>query len=351
MSYAALSTPAAQDEEAAPVADYDPMDLEERIANEPEPLGETIFAMASACMIHDYVWLFKGTGAPALRVSRMIFSTMLVLACLAFQMFLLQAVYGLLCASSVIKIRGVYSSYELTMYGENHVEKNEDDHYRGTAHQYLDVSNFDKFDIDKKHDICQIPLAHPEYSFAILLIWTLTCFADLKKTLQHLQGLTLMTPTAASVFEVLEKGEGGAVIVAKLTMPMKIIISLFCLIPRFFSVGLLNFLGCRWLLATNSLSDILLNALALEFMLVLKELLYATLGSRRNKFITENTLFIHPSAGRFSLTGVVGSAAMWATLSVVWVYLYIYHVQAVLPDYRWGIQKVCATWKGAVHMR
>jgi len=153
----------------------------------------------------------------------------------------------------------------------------------------------------------------------------------------------------ASADYVLEKAEEGAVAVIGLTFAMKTVIAFFCLFPRIVSVSVLNLLGCRWLMATNSLSDVLLNALALEFMMVLKELLYTTLASTRNKFLTENTLFMAPGPGNLGIAGVVGSMA-WAIVACLWVYLYIFHFQRVLPEYNWDVREVCATWDGAVHM-
>lgn len=202
---------------------------------------------------------------------------------------------------------------------------------------------------DEKHSICQIPLAHPEYICAILLIWTLTCLADLRKTLVQIQGLMFLTPTVKTLAEVLKKKDEGTVTVAGLTLPMKFLLSVFCFIPRIVSVTLLTFLGCRWLVATNSLDDVLLNALALEFMMTLKYLLYETLVSKRGRHLAENTLVKAPKAGDLNVASAVGSS-LWLLVAVVWVYMYVYHLQTVLIDYRWDVQPACKIWKGAVHL-
>jgi len=323
--------------------------LEEYVSTEPEALGETIFAMSTVCLIRDWVWLARGSHALAVRVVRMIMAMTLIVSVLALQVFLLRAVHGLLCANAVEKIRLDYSDYEVLVYGKEHVVKTVNGFYRGTDPKFLNATKFMELPEDQMHSICQIPLAHQDYTFAILFIWTLTCCSDLRKTFRHIDILLFRTPTVASADDVLEKAEEGAVAVIGLTFPMKIVVATFCLFPRILSVSVLNLLGCRWLIATNSLSDVLLNALALEFMMVLKELLYTTLASSRNKFLTENTLFVTPGAGQLGIAGVVGSMS-WAFLAIVWVYVYIFHFQKVLPEYNWDVREVCATWDKAVHM-
>jgi len=322
---------------------------EEHVSTDPEGLGETIYAMSTVCLIRDWVWLQRGSHALTVRVLRMIVSLTLILAVLALQVFLLRAVHGLLCARAVESIRKDYGDYELAVYGIDHVITTVNGFNRGLDHKYLDAAKFMSMPDDKKHAICQIPLAHQDYTFAILFIWTLTCCSDLRKTLRQIDILLFRTPTVSSVDGVLEKAEEGAVNVIGLTLPLKIVIAVLGLLPRLISVGVLNLLGCRWLLATNDLSDLLLNALALEFMMVLKELLYSTLASQRNKFLTENTLFITPQVGHMTVLGVVGSMA-WSIVAGLWVYMYIFHWQKVLPEYRWDIHEVCSTWDKAVHI-
>jgi len=322
---------------------------DETVTDEDVPIGEHVYAFATASLIRDYVHVWLGFNSLPVRLARMAVSALMALGCLWMQIFLLRAVYSLLCASAVHKIRNDYSKYELTVYGKHHVRTNEHGFYRGLGEEFLDVTRFEKMSDDEKHHICQIPLAHPEYTAAILLVWTLTCLADLRKTLSHIQGLMFLTPTVKTLEEVLEKKDEGTVTVAGLTLSMKGLLSVFCLIPRTVSVSLLAYLGCRWLMATNSLNDILLNALALEFIMTLQYLMYETLVSKRGRHLTENTLVKAPRAGDLTFASAVGSS-LWLLVAVIWVYVYIYYLQAVLPDYRWDVKPACKIWKGAVHL-
>merc|ERR1719262_1056172 len=83
-----------------------------------------------------------------------------------------------------------------------------------------------------------------------------------------------------------------------MTVPIKAIIIFTILIPRCIIAAILLWLGCRWLTATNDFNDLLLNAVALEFILLLKELLYHTLVPNRNKHdLSKTKISIEHEAG------------------------------------------------------
>merc|ERR1719324_47455 len=65
-------------------------------------------------------------------------------------------------------------------------------------------------------------------------------------------------------------------------MWLKIVLG-FLVLLRCVIACVLLFLGCRWLLATNRFADLILNAVALEFILLLKETTYLLLVPKRNQ--------------------------------------------------------------------
>merc|ERR1719235_170054 len=123
----------------------------------------------------------------------------------------------------------------------------------------------------------------------VLFIWTLTCLAELKQCMGQFLSLVVMMPRLTSMKEALQDtgpsgqardadGDGVAEkVVNGLTWAVKATILVLVLLPRFVITCALLWLGCRWLAATNDFSDLVLNAVALEFLLMLKELLYHTL--------------------------------------------------------------------------
>merc|ERR1719223_1783633 len=79
-----------------------------------------------------------------------------------------------------------------------------------------------------------------------------------------------------------EQGSGRRIIY-QLTMCVKALLSLLIFMPRIVINCILLWLGCRWLLATTSFSDLLLNAVALTFVLDLGQIFYHAAVPERNK--------------------------------------------------------------------
>merc|ERR1719284_1191152 len=133
-------------------------------------------------------------------------------------------------------------------------------------------------------------------------------------------------------------GDGVAEkVVNGLTWAVKGTILVLVLLPRFVITCALLWLGCRWLAATNDFSDLVLNAVAFEFLLMLKELLYHTLVPARNKRDLKNTFIRPPSrlepAGYWAFLNTFSLALVAAA----WVLYYVYGFQTVLPEYRWDV--------------
>merc|ERR1719436_2367099 len=118
-------------------------------------------------------------------------------------------------------------------------------------------------------------------------------------------------------------------------------VTVLLVIPRLVITVLLLWLGCRWLLATLHFADILLNGVALEFILCTKDLLYMTIMPQRNMKDVQNTKFGFGEDVPAAYIPFIGTF-VWLGLAVVWVYVYTYYLQQVLPEYRWDIHDVCS---------
>eukprot|EP00933_Yihiella_yeosuensis_P043190 TRINITY_DN3792_c0_g2_i1.p1 TRINITY_DN3792_c0_g2~~TRINITY_DN3792_c0_g2_i1.p1 ORF type:complete len:365 (-),score=36.08 TRINITY_DN3792_c0_g2_i1:1146-2240(-) len=318
-------------------------------------LGQHIYDVAVCFIIRDYVHLLTGrTFNWYTRLFRLVYLMFTALCCFAFQFYLLLAIYQLLCSQAVRRIRKDYSEYQLAVYGADHVHKNGNGFYRGTGDEFFNLKGFTDLPESAKHDLCEIPLSHPQYTFAIILVWSLTCVVDVRKTVSQARSLLILTPTVTDPHDVFDfdeenPAESALGLIHGLTTGMKALLTVLVLVPRFVAVVFLLFLGCRWLLATNSLSEIFLNALALEFMLALKYLLYEVVISPRTKTVAEGTKILSDPVGQFSVFSIAGSS-LWALAAIMWVWVYMYHLQQVLPGYRWDVKKACETWEGAVHV-
>ena len=116
----------------------------------------------------------------------------------------------------------------------------------------------------------------------------------------------------------------------------------------------LTWLGCRWLLATNNFADLILNAVALEFILCLKDMLFAGLMSPKNHQDCGSTKFEPYPKKSHSGAMLLLTTFTWLIVAFVWVTIYIGYipfiqyrftgVQAVLPGYKWDVHEVCESW-------
>merc|ERR1719352_770167 len=81
--------------------------------------------------------------------------------------------------------------------------------------------------------------------------------------------------------------------VVGLTVAMKVALLGFVQCPRIIMNSFLLWLGARWLTATLGFGDLLLNALALEFILNLAGLLYQAMVPHNGKVMTQRTYIKH----------------------------------------------------------
>merc|ERR1712224_1012172 len=79
-------------------------------------------------------------------------------------------------------------------------------------------------------------------------------------------------PSDASISDtVLESEDGESYNIIGLTCCTRFCLYVLVVIPKFSICLLLTHIGCRWLTATESFSDLILNALALEFVIGVDE--------------------------------------------------------------------------------
>uniref|UniRef100_A0A7S2HKQ7 Uncharacterized protein n=1 Tax=Alexandrium andersonii TaxID=327968 RepID=A0A7S2HKQ7_9DINO len=314
---------------------------EDVLKQDHEPLPANVYGWAVSMVIRDLIWLHQGTHLRMERAARIANSLLIIGGTIAMQVFLLFAVSSLLCRKQVHRIRSTYGEYEYLMY-PNHTYITVNGFNRGIP-GYRKDERFLLMSGNFASEVCEIPLSHPYYLACILLVWVFTCQVELRTIFETSYRLFYATPTVAGLGDVLkDQWNDHAHNVQGLTAGLKFFIAVFVQIPRVCTLLSLLWLGCRWLTATIGLDEVLLNGLALEFMVLLKDLLYNVCISHRNKFETER-LFIKP----FRDVNKAGfctffDSQVWGVMSVIFVWCYVFHMQQVLPDYRWDVQDLCS---------
>jgi len=133
----------------------------------------------------------------------------------------------------------------------------------------------------------------------------------------------------------------GKMVVVRVTTCTKVSMICFVQIPVLVMNVFLLWIGCRWLMATLGFGEVLLNAVALEFVLNLHQIFYKAVvpytmkNSLGSILLPQGMRSEKPSwFNMLSAFGLFGVA-------VVWITLYIRVFQEVLPDYNWDIASAC----------
>mmetsp|Transcript_51599 Transcript_51599/g.160071 ORF Transcript_51599/g.160071 Transcript_51599/m.160071 type:complete len:358 (-) Transcript_51599:315-1388(-) len=311
--------------------------LEDQVELEPAPLSEDLYGVGIATLLRDSRSIALGRER-GLRFSRISLTTLLLFGTILMQGFLVFEFKRLVAAHAVHEAREVYDKFEVLMY-DRHTTKTVNGFHRGID-GYFNASRFADMTRMEKKRICQIPLSQPFFFGCILAIWSLTVVNDIRKMIFLLHLLIIKTPTVDSLKTMLQRGQGQESMLQGLPLSLKGVLLFFMFLPRLIIDGVLLWLGCRWLTATDTFADVLLNAMALEFILLLKDLLYEAVVPLRDKYDT--TTMLIPSNGRdvpsvFSFLGTF----TWVLVVMAWVALYMFRLQQVLPDYKWDVRGIC----------
>jgi len=325
----------------------------DKLEVESDPMPDDLYGAAMESIIRDSQKIADGTGAFCLRQARMCTTMCLLLGIILLQLFLLAEIKKNITAKAVRGIRELYSDYEFIMY-EGNVKTLDTGFYRGkddgdfVKDQFYNDTAWAAlgYDPDDARDAtCQIPLSQPWFFAAVLLLWTFTSL------LQFLNAGTLLFSllclpnihSAADAITTPDPESPKELLIEGLPWYMKISLCGILLLQEALTLVLL-WLGSRWLAATEDFSDLVLNAVALEFILLLKESVFSFLIPERNKREVRNTQIPpwhgqrHDSATWMSYFGRL----IWLIIAVIWVALYLTVGQQVLPEYQWDVHEVCS---------
>jgi len=243
---------------------------------------------------------------------------------------------------NVVRARQIYGLFERTMYEDNagvsHTWNTSNGYPRGYD-GYFNASNFNRLSDEDKELVCRVPLSQPFFLFGVLFIWSLTVLHHMRTTLNLFVRIIAMDtlPTMDGALRRTPQGDE----VLGLTAWLKIAIVVFVQCPRVCMNSILLWLGARWLTATLGFGDLLLNALALEFILNLSYLLYNTMVPYNGKLLVQTTLIPHVHKHeRENCCNMFGMFACGGIAMCLCI-TYMAFLQAVLPSYRWDVHIAC----------
>merc|ERR1719387_145976 len=224
--------------------------------------------MAVCALVRD-VHFLETQARSRHRIIRLTLVLSLLLITIGLQAFLLIEVKRFVTPPPIYQIREAYSKFEEHMYTETY--NNSHGHYRGVGG--FNASRFETLPAEDQEASCSIPLSRPYFFGTVLFLWSVCSFTDIKSTLDLASSVLMEPARGSSMLEALESiGEPGKpeYVIKSLPLRLKIVIFLLAILPRFLITSRVLYLGSRWLLATTDFGELVLNAVALEFVLLIR---------------------------------------------------------------------------------
>lgn len=260
-----------------------------------------------------------------------------LIANIFFQGYLLYAMHNYICAPSIDKIRHIYQDFQSRTRGDDDV---------------FSLALWNDWDEDEKATLCQVPLSQPILFMVLLSIWSSCVLIDFRETVTYsMIWYSLPRPEdvgCSRPVSVKRDQDGGHVLEAASTR-VKVQVFTLVLIPKAAIALVLWWLGARWLTATPSFENLVLNAVALAFITDLDEIIYRALAADEVKAATTSTCMRIPIEEKGAMEPRLtfqGCRAMvgWTLLNVLLPILYLLYFQTVIPNYDWDLLRPCTGW-------
>jgi len=293
-------------------------------------LFESIYGSAMAAIIQSAADSTPCAGSQLSGMTMIIYGYLI--ANVAFQSYLLHAMKNYICAPTIAKIRRIYRDFRHATH-ENDV---------------FSVQLWNAWDHDEKSELCQVPLSQPVLFMVLLFIWTSYMLVDIRQTAFYANAwLSLPYPEDVGCkAEVKVRRTEDAIITEAASRKVKVRVFVMILLPKAAIAAVLWWLGARWLTATPSFENLLLNAAALAFVTEVDEIMYAALAADDVKEATMSTHLLVPlQGGEYrALWRSIFSMISWTLVNVSVPLVFVSYIQTVIPHYKWDLSHPCASW-------
>ena len=208
-------------------------------------------------------------------------------------------------------------------------------------------------DYDGKDDLCEIAMTSKWFFLATLFLWFMTMLKEFVTCANLIKDINSV-PMCDFADEMLMRNEDDKRFIVALTPMVRRALQLLVIVPKFCTATLLLYLGGQWLTATTQFEDLVMNAVAMEFVLQIDEYLYDVLLPMAYRAQVENIDFLLPPREREGqawqrrqdlMAGYRTSALFFCT-AVVLVLIYGHLLQNVLPSTLHDVKTRCDLYLG-----
>lgn len=232
----------------------------------------------------------------------------------------------------------------------------------------FDQDGWDAF--ESKELLCQLPSTNVPFTYAILCLWVLSVMQEFKKVeqmIRHLRSVDRVN-TLVDMHRISENPGSleaaiGEIVIQGFTQHVRLVIYCCIVVPKFFISVYLLLVGLIWLFATPSYAELILNALALAFVISIDELIYETILPLPLKHQMENTRIIKRAKAQTTVAdfqhdhfAAVLRSYRNFVLTIAITTSYMFACQrlpflGVLPGYGWDVRKRCQEYYGTEFAR
>jgi hypothetical protein len=283
---------------------------------------------------------------------RFVFMLVLLIVNVGIQIFFMYYIWMFVVRPAVHHLQLYYAVYHQTMFSH-------DEMFNATAFG----------DYEHTRELCKSSLGFPGFLFPVLMLWTLRMLQEWRETercVRYLWRLERVDDVRSMIRENTKTGtydQFGKYIVVGITQKIFFALMICIALPKAMINAAVLFFGCRWLTATTSCTDLILNSLALEFVVNIDELLFRAicpvamtklmaamrLQNKTGADVEDSSKDLDKT--HFDLTADIVRSLRYMFYCLVWVCLYMFVLESVIPHYPGDIDYACQPyWKIVRHL-
>jgi hypothetical protein len=320
-------------------------------------IDEDVYGAAVFSITFDFFEMLSGKDHDglgiALNIYRCIFVSILLLSNYALQIGMLCWVYSYVAMPSVHEAQHTYRKFHAIIFSRTSDGGTE-----------LDLDRWDDWDQDSIDSLCNLAFANFWFMYAILCLWWILMLTEVRKTERLWRKIRQLKDAECpdAMIVKLDEDDGSCTnLVVGLTMVTRTTLYLALLLPKLFIAICLTAVGTMWLTASTGFSELILNSVALEFIICIDEILFQGLlpeSIKQNISVTQLVMPAEKTTGdpakdaaarEKKITEGYHRSTWYCVTIVVGVYLFMTYGQylpilGVYPGY--ANDAACPIWWG-----
>lgn len=248
--------------------------------NHEVPLPEDAYGAAIFAFIYDARELLSGRDHDSKPFWLNMYRLAYVMAVLGvnymFQFLMLYWIFNFIVQPSVHSVQHVYQRFHAEFFSTDGEFLQEVWHSRDTQDDQI-----------YKDQLCHMVFSKFYFLSAVLMMWVMIMVIEFRRNSKLLQDLCRVPNCPSDHPEQMVKGTGGGfeetdaddekLLVQGLTPAVRTTVVVLIVLPKFVIGTILMLMGMIWLSATESFSELILNSLALEFVITIDDRLFEAL--------------------------------------------------------------------------